>query len=210
MVQKFLEINQLSLKRGERWLWQELKFGIKTGEWLQITGENGSGKTSLLRVLAGLAQPTSGNLNWQGQPVKKEMLAYQEQLHYLGHQTAVKMDLTVFENLSLSIHQSLRISEINKVLDSVSLSTFKHTPLYALSQGQKQRVGLARLLLHEVPLWILDEPFAGLDQDMIIRIQKIFAEKLAREGLIILTSHQPLNLSLQTGQVLNLDHEKIS
>ncbi len=202
--ESLLAVKDLGLKRNENWLWQGLAFNILPGELLQVVGENGSGKTSLLRVLAGLTRPTQGDVFWNGNPINYQDIGYKENLHYLGHQTAVKMDLTVFENLKFNTHQAFSTVEINQIIARVGLSAVKNIQGFALSQGQKQRLGLARLLLHDVPIWIVDEPLAGLDENIALEIQKILSEKLARGGMIILTTHRPLTFSLLTVRIVSL------
>lgn len=194
MARLSLRVNDLGLKRNENWLWQGLAFNILPGELLQVVGENGVGKTSLLRVLAGLTHPTQGQLFWEKFSIDHQDSRYKDHLHYLGHQTAVKMELTVFENLKFNIYKSFTAMEITQVLERVGLIAVKNTQGFSLSQGQKQRLALARLLLHDVPLWILDEPFSGLDEKMACEIQKFFSEKLQNGGMIILTTHRPLTI----------------
>lgn len=188
-----LTIHRLSCRRGEHFIWQDLNFTVAPGQLLQITGANGSGKTTLLRVLTGLAFADQGEICWQGMPIGQQKWVYQQQLHYVAHQPAVKNELTVQENLRFNVQKTSRKS-VPKVIEQVGLTTHTYHFGYQLSQGQKQRVALARLFLSEARLWILDEPLAGLDVSMIDSLQQIFAEHLQQSGSIILTTHRPLTL----------------
>lgn len=186
-----LQVDNLSCWRGERCLWQGLAFTLLPGQLLQITGANGNGKTSLLRILAGLAAARSGIITWRGVPITQRSASYQQQLCYLGHQPAVKSELTVQENLCFSLQNS-SVQSRTQALAQVKLEAYRDYFGYQLSQGQRQRLGLARLLTTSTPLWILDEPLAGLDAEMITTLQTIFAEQLQRGGNIVLTTHRPL------------------
>lgn len=163
-----------------------MNFEINSGQLLQITGSNGSGKTTLLRVLAGL---TSANC---GMVTRKNIA----QLHYQGHQTAVKNELTVKENLQFC-YPKISQSDLLPVLERVGLINQIDNFTYQLSHGQKQRLALARLLLNKnALLWILDEPMTGLDQPIGLKLQQIFYEHISqRNGIIVFTTHQPLTLS---------------
>ncbi len=189
-----LHVSNLSCQRGERCLWQNLNFELAQGKLLQITGPNGSGKTSLLRILSGLAPAHSGVVCWQGQTITQQKSEYQQQLNYLGHHPAVKNELTVYENLLFNLSKQLLPQSHLALLAEVGLAAQSHCFGYQLSQGQKQRVAIARLLLNSARLWILDEPLAGLDVEMIEKLQLIFANYIRQGGIIVLTTHRPLTL----------------
>lgn len=186
-----LQANQLSYLCGERLLWRDLQFEVFPGQLLQVSGANGCGKTSLLRVMTGLAPASAGAVMWQGVSIAKQKEGYQRQLHYLGHQTAVKNELTVSENLRLNGHSMGKISYLSAI-GQVGLTTHLNHLGSQLSQGQKQRVALARLLLSTARLWILDEPMAGLDAEMGDKLETIFTHHLQQGGMIVLTTHRPL------------------
>ncbi len=189
-----LKVNEIGFKRDEVWLWHNINFELDKGQLLQISGTNGAGKTTLLKVLTALTQPHTGEIDWQGTPVNQQRESYHQQLQYLGHQNAVKADLTVIENLYLNTHAIIH-DAIDSTLAKVGLASHKNHFAHQISQGQKQRLALARLMLSPALLWILDEPLAGLDAQVTELCQNWFSEHLNRGGMIIFTSHQPLNIT---------------
>lgn len=199
-----LQVTQLSCQRGDRWLWQHLEFNLSSGKLLEVIGANGCGKTSLLRILAGLAPANEGTIDWKNVSIDQQKLEYQQQLRYVGHQPAVKQELTVIENLRFA---GVKISQntLSLAIQEMGLEPYRNHFGYQLSQGQKQRVALARLLLNPAPLWILDEPFAGLDSEMIENMQMKFAQHLSQGGLIILSTHRALTSRALTDCVQRLD-----
>ena len=178
-----LTVNKLSCRRGNHCLWQNLEFAVSPGELLQITGANGSGKTSLLRILAGLAPPDSGTVHWQGLPIA-----------YLGHQLAVKAELTVQENLRFQMQTTTANTRL-AALEQMGLTAHLDHFGYQLSQGQKQRLALARLLINPALLWILDEPLAGLDAEMTEKVAVLMTQHVQQGGLIVFTTHRPLTFT---------------
>lgn len=176
-----LQVRRLACQKGNSLLWENLNFELSFGKLLLITGANGCGKTSLLRILAGISQPLSGKVLWPSSI----------QICYLGHQPAIKNELTVEENLRL---QALCNNQknIHQALAKVGLSEHKDHFGFQLSQGQKQRVALAKLLLSPAKIWILDEPLAGLDETIVSNLQQIFLTHLIQAGMIIMTTHRPL------------------
>lgn len=199
-----LQAFNLGCLRGERLLWRNLSFDLSLGKILQITGANGCGKSSLLRILAGFARPLSGVVHWQGQVIYSQLNHYQQQLDYLGHQIAIKNDLTVKENLEFSerTHQK---NLCQSALKAMGLSSQINYYGYQLSQGQKQRLALARLLLNQSKLWILDEPLSGLDDEMIEQLQIIFSHHIKQGGMIVLSTHRPLTSPDLSNQVSHLN-----
>ncbi len=200
-----LQAQGLSCMRGDRVLWDNIEFRLVRGQLLQITGANGCGKTSLLKVLAGLAKAHAGSVVWQGRCIQKQKTIYQQQIHYLSHQTSIKNALTVKENLYLNLQKKVSDQHLSVAVAKVGLSVFQDHFGYQLSQGQKQRVALARLLLSHASLWILDEPFTALDTEMMEDLQSSFRSQLQSGGMIILTTHRPLTQKNLGYQTLNLE-----
>lgn len=190
-----LEARNLACQRGDRVLFSGLSFTLSPGELLQVAGPNGSGKTSLLKILCGISSPAEGTVHWQGHDARKQGETFREHLLYLGHVNAVKEELTALENLRIASTLSgttLDEDQALDALDRIGLAGREYLPAKVLSQGQKRRVTLARLLASRAPLWILDEPLTALDAKAIELIQARLAEHLATHGIVVLTTHQPI------------------
>ena len=183
----------LSCIRDDRVLFEELAFELVSGQVLLLEGKNGSGKTSLLRILCGFREPDSGAIHWCGDAVKDS--TFYADMAYVGHLDGIKKELTVLENLkmSLALSRSGQYS-IEQALAKVHLSGYDDALVQALSAGQKRRLSLARLLITENVLWILDEPFTSLDRQGIALIETLMAEHCANGGMIVLTSHHDIAL----------------
>lgn len=188
-----LQLHQIACERGEQRLFENCSLTIKSGDWIQIEGHNGIGKTSLLRILAGLALPAEGEVCWNGEPIQKQRDHYYSELFYLGHQAGVKPELTPWENLRFyqKIAQLPQDDEaLWQALRNVALIGREDLPCSHLSAGQQRRVALAKLWLTHQTLWILDEPFTAIDkkgvQDLIQRIE----QHCDQGGMVIFTSHQ--------------------
>lgn len=191
-----LEVVNLSCARGDRPLFRDLSFALKPGELLHLQGANGSGKTTLLRTLCGLSHPAAGEIRWQGKPVHEDEDAFRAALCYVGHSNALHGDLTGAENLHFEACMTGGAGDDSQAaLDEIGLSRVGGLPTKLLSQGQKRRTALARLQVQEKPLWVLDEPLTALDVRSADIFLGLFSRHLARGGLIILTSHQPVSLT---------------
>lgn len=200
-----LEVAHLTCQRGERTLFTDLSFTLSAGELLQVAGPNGSGKTSLLKLLCGLTPPLEGTIRWQDTPARGE--DFRHNLLYIGHQNAVKEDLTALENLRIATDfagEPLSDAQALAALARMGLAGREHLPAKVLSQGQKRRVTLARLLVSRAPLWILDEPLTALDVRAVELIQLRLAEHLAQQGMVVLTTHQPLQVPAVTPRRIEL------
>jgi heme exporter protein A len=192
-----LEAHMLCCVRGERRLFQDLNVTVSAGDCLHVRGENGVGKTSLLRLLTGLSTPESGAVLWCGQSIAKDVPAFHRDLLFLGHRDALKEDLTAIENLQL--YASLDDIHLpgDKALSALwrfGLRGREHLPVSCLSAGQKRRVLMARMLTRQAKLWILDEPFNALDIQAVQALQELIAEHVEQGGLVVLTSHQEVRL----------------
>lgn len=193
-----LEAINLDCVRGERRLFHNLNFHIDAGECLLVRGQNGSGKTSLLRMLVGLTPAAAGAVHWQGSPIKKLGDEYRRKLLYCGHSLGLKDDLSATENLTSSMALSDESVTADAVLDALGqagLQGREHQSVRALSQGQKRRVNLARLLLQKRALWVLDEPLTALDAQASQWVVRVIDQHLSGGGIVVLTTHQDLTLA---------------
>jgi heme exporter protein A len=202
-----LEIDDLESARGGRTLFRGRSFALRGGELLHVAGANGSGKTSLLRILCGLLPPQGGEVRWQGSPIRALREEYSKQLVYLGHAAALKDDLSAAENLSIACRiagKQFRPSEIHRALEIFGVPGGGNL-VRKLSQGQRRRAVLARLALSEsVPLWLLDEPFAALDAAAARLAEELIAKHVARGGIAVYTTHQAAGIEA-SARVLSLD-----
>lgn len=189
-----LEARQLRCERDERILFSDLSFQVKAGEWIQITGGNGVGKTTLLRLLSGLARPDVGGVYWQVQPLHRVRDSYQQNLLWIGHQPGIKTRLSALENLRF-FHHDGNAAQCMNALAQAGLAGYEDIPVNQLSAGQQRRVALARLWLTRATLWILDEPFTAIDMNGVERLTQRMAQHTERGGIVILTTHQPINVA---------------
>ncbi len=201
-----LEVRNLSCSREDRELFRDLDFSLKPGMALQIEGPNGSGKTSLLRILCGLRLADEGSIYWNGLDTLDHRSEYLAELAYIGHNHGVKGELTPLENLRVA--RALGggqggLSE-DEALERVGLFGFEDVPSRTLSAGQRRRVALARLLVNPVPLWILDEPFTAIDIQGQNQIEAMITRHVLDGGMAVLTSHHPLDLSADHLSSVNL------
>lgn len=208
-AEALLSVSDLSLMRGGRQLFTQLSFEIEPGQLVQIGGENGAGKTSLLRVLAGISRyGYEGEVRSCGVPILEDAAAYHNRLLFLGHQPAVKHLLTPMENLRWNASGEALLDDVavEAALARVGLAGYEDVPSHSLSAGQHRRVNLARLFLSQRPLWLLDEPFTAIDKRGVAELEARLAAHVANGGAVVLTSHQPLGtdcpvlmLDLKTG-----------
>jgi len=193
-----LVISNLTCRRGEHLLFSGLNFKLDPGQIMQVQGANGSGKTSLLRTLCGLMSPEEGKISWNDVDVRELEEAYLAQMCYLGHLNALKDELSALENLRIQSALSgkaLSETEAITALRRMGLKGRERLPVGVLSQGQRRRAALTRLLTSSARLWILDEPLTALDVSAVALIEELLAEHLARQGMVIFTTHQPLSVT---------------
>ncbi|HBS26881.1 MAG TPA: heme ABC transporter ATP-binding protein CcmA [Gammaproteobacteria bacterium] len=202
-----LQVQNLCCERGDRRLFSSLDFSLAPGSLLYIEGANGSGKTTLLRTICGLFTATSGEVKWQGQKTASLGDDFRKDLIYLGHHNAVKLDLTCLENLHFYARLDQSDASENDLLDALEqmgLAGYEDLPVGTLSQGQKRRVSLARLISSNSRLWILDEPFTALDVVAVDDLQAIIANHVdTNNGMVILTTHQ--EVALTSGQIQHIN-----
>ena len=192
-----LSVQNIACTRGYRELFTDLNLFLESAQVLRVEGENGSGKTSLLRILAGLAQPESGHVFWNGRKIADPEACYFQDLLYLGHKPGIKFELTAIENLCMfkSLFGSRTENGIEEALYQMGLYGFEEVPCANLSAGQKRRVALAQLLMSKAKLWILDEPYTSLDVAAIAFLEDVFKRHVQNGGMLIITSHQPVTVA---------------
>jgi len=195
-----LHLKSVSCTRGYRDLFTDLDFKLCPGQVLRVEGKNGSGKTSLLRIMAGLAQPLEGEVLWQGRKIHHAESDYFQNLLFLGHRAAIKFELSPIENLCMakSLYGSKTENGLEEALYQVGLYGFEDIPCARLSAGQKRRVALAQLFLTRAKCWILDEPYTSLDVAAVALLEKLFTQHIDDGGMLVITSHQPV--TLQAGE----------
>jgi heme exporter protein A len=201
-----LAIEDLCCIRGDNQLFEGLSFVVNAGDICQVHGANGSGKTSLLRILSGLALPEIGDVLWNGERIEDLRETYRACLSYIGHHNGIKGELTPGENLQAvrSLYPSRANIDIDAVLEKVGLYGYEDIPCRYLSAGQKRRVAIARLLLSAAQLWILDEPVTALDADGVTAFQLLLQDHAQAGGMVVITSHQPLHFGTVETRMIGL------
>jgi heme exporter protein A len=193
-------VSNLSCARGDKRLFSGVSFSLQPGQWLHLEGNNGVGKTSLLRLVCGLSALEEGEITWNNQAVSKNPQTFRANLAYLGHQLALKDDLSPLENLQTDaaiVGRQLTASDAKQALAQMGLRGRENLPVRVLSQGQKRRTALARLLVSSAKLWVLDEPFVALDSMAQNALSEVINAHLAEQGMVLLTSHQAVSLGGQ-------------
>ncbi len=202
-----LEAVNLGCTRGDRRLFQGMNFSVKPGELVELRGANGSGKTSLLRILCGLAAPAEGEVRWQGKSIRSLGEEYSAAIAYLAHQNGVKDELSAIENLRIACGVAgslLGRSEAQAILEQVGLSRQQNLPARSLSAGQRRRLALSRLLASKATVWILDEVLTSLDEAAIKLSRRLIGDHLSHGGLAIIATHQELDLVAERIQRIEL------
>ena len=199
------EVKNLACSRGNKPLFGAVSFSLNAGQALHLEGDNGVGKTSLLRILCGLSPADAGEVLWQGRSVQADSSAFRAALFYLGHNLSLKEELSALENLQADAAvagRTLTTEQALVALARMGLRGREHLPLRVMSQGQKRRTALARLLASQASLWVLDEPFVALDAKAVDGLRSVLAGHVAQGGIVLFTSHQPITLQRADGAPL--------
>lgn len=202
-----LAVSNLKCVRGERLLFDGLGFRLDSGQLLHLRGANGAGKTSLLRLLCGLSRPEAGQILWNATQIDVQAEVFRQDLFYLGHHNALQEALTVDDNLAFYAAlagAAPNAADTGSALERMGLRGCQRRLVRHLSQGQKRRVALSRLMLNRASLWVLDEPFVALDQNSITLLAGVIAAHLQGGGMAVLTSHQQVDIPGATVQALEL------
>jgi len=205
--QVLLSANALTCIREDRILFEALNLSVCCGDIVQVEGPNGSGKTSLLRILAGLSQPYDGSVLFKEQNITEQADVFHQNLLYLGHLPGVKGEMTAQENLefNLALHGN-DVSTAEETLEKVNLLGFEDALASHLSAGQHRRISLARLWQSAAPIWILDEPFTAIDKRGVNELEQLFLAHAERGGCVILTTHQDLSFPEDKVKKITLDY----
>ncbi|WP_296990915.1 heme ABC exporter ATP-binding protein CcmA [Thalassospira sp. UBA1131] len=198
--------SDLTCLRGERLVFGGLSFSAKSGDAVMLRGRNGAGKSSLLRLMAGLVAPRSGDLRWNGENIAEDRTAHHARTHYLGHQDAIKPVLTVRDNLRLwGQLRGVRDLEpaIDRALTALQIHHLARVTGRYLSSGQKRRTALARVLIGQSDLWLLDEPTVGLDRESCAELAQLITEFRGRGGIVVYSTH--IDLDVENPTILDLD-----
>ncbi len=202
-----LSVDKLTYSYQHKPILRNLSFALCQGQGLLVQGENGSGKSTLLKILSGLLLPDNGMLSWSGQAIadSENKLRFKKSMGFLGHKDGLKGSLSILENLkfSLQLHNIVLPENTNEVLTRLGLQSQQENLVSSLSFGQKRKTALARLILMQKSLWLLDEPFAGLDKSSTEYIKQILKNHIKTKGMVILTHHGKLELDMPLAQ-LNL------
>jgi heme exporter protein A len=193
--------------RGDRRLFSDVSFVLEPATFMQLTGPNGSGKTSLLRIVSGLMMPESGEVRWQGAKIGTLAEEYSRSITYIGHRNGVKEELSSLENLRVATGiagVAISREDARQALARVGLGGREDLPVRFLSEGQRRRSALARLLTGNTKLWILDEVLASLDQAAGKLIVAVIGAHLSKGGIAIVATHQELHISAGSFQRLEL------
>src|ERR1700675_1341134 len=186
--------------RGDRHVLKGVSLELRAGELMHVSGPNGTGKTTLLRVVSGLLRPEQGSVAWRGRPITSAPTDYQNEIAYASHEPALKSDLTALENLRFMVGLKRRVtaSELRSSLERTGVAHCADLPARVLSAGQRRRVAMARVLAFRADLWLLDEPFTNLDGSGSSLVSALLDEHVGQGGVALVVAHHDLNVAVQT------------
>ncbi|MCH8117324.1 MAG: cytochrome c biogenesis heme-transporting ATPase CcmA [Proteobacteria bacterium] len=197
-----LSATGLTLFRGDRCLFEDVGFALDAGQLLLLEGPNGSGKTSLLKAIVGMLELEAGAVYWDGDPVLEQRQLFHGSLAWMAHRVGFKADLTLVENLRFEAVLRPQVAvDIDDILERVDVARLKRLPMRSLSAGQQRRVALARMLLADVPLWLMDEPYTNLDREGSTLVAGVVNEHLAGGGLCVMAAHQDVDIDAPVQKV---------
>jgi len=193
-------VEKVHVWRGDRHVLRGVSLDLHQGELMHVSGPNGTGKTTLLRVVSGLLRPEKGSVAWQGRSIAATAAEYQGALAYASHEPALKSDLTALENLRFSVGLKRRVTaaELRSSLERTGVGTCADLPARVLSAGQRRRVAMARVLAFQADLWLLDEPYTNLDGSGSSLLSALLAEHVGQGGVALVVAHHDLNVAVQT------------
>jgi heme exporter protein A len=199
-----LHFTDLMIERRHNMVFEHLSGEINSGELLQINGPNGCGKSTLLRLLSGFLRSETGEISWNHNNIHNQLDDYTQQLHYLGHDNGLKLNLTLIENINLYCtlnNCSINSLALRAIIEKLNLARSTNTRVHHLSAGQQRRLSLAKLLINPKPLWILDEPNTALDHSGQLVFVSMLEAHLQQAGMIIIATHQPLLMSVTKKEI---------
>ena len=190
------KLDAIAFERDDRLLFSDVNTELNGGEILQVEGPNGAGKTTLLRIIATALAPSTGALIWQGVDIRRQRAEYLQGMLFLGHLPGLKQSLSPLENLQWwrRVHPDQNPLHDEEVLARIGLRGYEDVPCYSLSAGQQRRAALARLLVTEALLWVLDEPFTAIDRQGVAELQSMLVNHAGRGGMVILSTHQDVGI----------------
>ncbi|WP_461516180.1 cytochrome c biogenesis heme-transporting ATPase CcmA [Porticoccus sp.] len=191
-----LSLDAIAFERDDNLLFSGVSVALEAGDILQVEGPNGAGKTTLLRIIATALNPTAGRLIWRGEDTLRHRQTYLQNMLFLGHLPGLKQSLSPVENLQWwrRVHPDNTSLESLDVLARMGLRGYEDVPCYTLSAGQQRRAALARLLVTEAPLWVLDEPFTAIDKQGVAELEGLLVQHAERGGIVILSTHQDIGI----------------
>ena len=198
-----LSVEKVHVWRGDRHVLRGVSLEVHPGELMHVSGPNGTGKTTLLRVVSGLLRPEKGSIAWQGRSIAATAAEYQSALAYASHEPALKSDLTALENLRFTVGLKRRVTaaELRSSLERTGVANCADLPARVLSAGQRRRVAMARVLAFQADLWLLDEPYTNLDASGSSLLSALLAEHVGQGGVALVVAHHDLNVAAQTRQL---------